>query len=172
MKIRKFLFILILITFISFPVFAMEIISNHMKIKLPSFIIKNVTVMNPNSISILTQHRLLVYTMSHLESKSANQGISFLAIPSTYPKYGESFLTSWKENIISKNNSIIYSKIVPSKNGVLFILKPEEGRYYIWCDFIKDDYCFSITCLGTKDFDSTLDMGMYLFDTVSHYDFY
>ena len=101
MKIRKFLFTIILITFISYPVFAMEIISNHMKIKLPSFIIKNVTVMNPSSISILTQHSLLVYNMSHLESKSANHVIPFLAIPSTYPKYGESFLTSWKENIIS-----------------------------------------------------------------------
>lgn len=172
MKIRKFLFTLILITFISYPVFAMEIMSNHMKIKLPSFIIKNVTVMNPNSISILTQHSLLVYNMSHLESKSTSHGIPFLSIPSTYPKYGESFLTSWKKNIISKNNSIIYAKIVPSKNGVLSIIKPEQGHYYIWCDFIKDDYCFSITCLGTKDFDTTLDMGMYLFDTVSYYDFY
>ena len=156
----------------SIPIFAMDIKLNCMKITLPQSIVNNIAnidVHNLNSISILTSKRLLVYTINPLSSTSATQYTSFSAIPHLYPKSGDYFLNTWKTNLMNKNSDIIFSEIIPEKNGVLSILKTDDGRYYIWCDFINNDYCFSITCSGNSDFNSTKELGMKLFNTVSYY---
>lgn len=165
----KILISLMITLSMNISVFAMDIMSNHMKITLPQSIVNNITIFNSNSISIVIPNHLLVYTSNSIYSKSANIYTSFSAIPLSYPKSGEYFLDTWKNNLINKNSDIIYSQIVSNKNGILSILKPVKGRYYIWCDFINNNYCFSITCSGNSDFDSTKELGEKLFDTVSYW---
>lgn len=59
---RKFLISVMLILSMSASVFAMDIKLNCMKITLPQSIVNNITILNSNSISILTPNHLLIYT--------------------------------------------------------------------------------------------------------------
>ena len=166
---RKFLISVMPILSMSASVFAMDIKLNCMKINLPQSIVNNITILNSNSISILTPNHLLIYTTNPLTSTSANKYISFSAIPHLYPKSGEYFLNTWRTNLMNKNSDIIFSEIIPEKNGVLSILKADKGHYYIWCNFISNNYCYSITCSSNSNFDDTKELGMKLFNTVSYW---
>lgn len=165
----KFLISLIIALSINISVFSMDVISNHMKINLPQSIVNNITVVNGDSISVLTPNHLLVYANHSLSSQSANKYLYFSTIPIFEPKSGEYFLNTWKANLMKENPNIIFSQINSDKNGILSILKPSQGRYYIWCTFIQNNHCYSISCSGNSDFDSTKELGMKLFNTVSYW---
>lgn len=143
----------------------MELNHNHMRVQIPDVPIKSISIYS-NRIGVITRdNKLLLFFMDTLSSPSVLQKAGF---PQKISPYNESFLPIWKKNIESTVGNAVFVQVIPNQNGLITILSSKEYGYYIWCDYIRDDYVFSITAPGTTSLDESIKMAFLLFNSIEH----
>lgn len=147
---------------------AIELNNSHMRVHIPNIPIQSITT-RPTRVGITTKdNRLFMFFMSRLDSPTIQNLAGF---PKDLAPYDKKFLPTWKQNIETTIENAVYVQTFPNQNGIIVILSSKDYGHYIWCDYIRNGYVFSITAPGTSSLDESINQAFLLFNSIDYVDY-